>query len=287
MGRLSQDDYIATYLPGYRALRYLNDKYQGHAQIWGFQVNGRLYSEAPIYFQNDVHTPLPMRSALSDLERQSDAEKLYQGLRSLGFTHLFFNGARAEIASPQANQPIYLRTEFLDNFSRVEYADDGMTLYKLTSADTAGQAPREMLLNGAFETERGGTLAEWQPYKAPRWDRTGNMAHTGKAAVGVDGANNYLSGFQNVMSGHTYRFRTYARAGDADASVRFQIQFLSEQKQVLPGNPVTFTPTSAYQVYQMYATAPSEARYSRVLLMGVAPQKWTWIDDASLVDVTP
>jgi hypothetical protein len=289
LGHETPETYIRIHARGAGALQYLNATYHGNAWIWAPYFQLRVYSDAPIVF-NDVFTTLPLRTKLAELETQDDVRAVYEGLRQLGFTHVLVDGARREMSLPPAKRPAFMRPDFLDRFARLEYADNGVLALKLLPAE---QEPpvggeRELLRNGGFEQRQRAAMDEWQPIGTPLVDASGGTAHSGQVAVAVDGANLYTAGPLKIVPGRTYRLRVYARAEQPGAVATFRLEFLSENKQGLPGEPaLSYTPGADYRSYEMASTAPAEARYVRITLGGEAAEQAIWVDDVSLTELLP
>jgi hypothetical protein len=286
LGRETNEDYLKTQVNAIDAIRRVNRVYGDKAQIWSIESGKRAYCESPIYFYRDVHTTLPMRLALGALDHLGEPQEISHQLNRLGFTHILLNGAIPQMSSPEEQRPLYLRAEFLDQFAVLEYADNGVLLYKLsTEPQSPPQVPIEKLQNGGFEGGADGDVAEWESTKPARVDRSGKEAFAGTTAVAVDGTSSMFSIPVPVEGGRTYRLRVYARAIEPKASGRFHLQFLSEQKQALPSAWLPFYPDTKYRVHEMLATAPFAARYARVILRGSTPEQWIWYDDASLAEL--
>jgi hypothetical protein len=286
LGSETREGYVKTHVNATDAIRWLNQRYGDKAQIWSIGSGKRAYSESPIYFYHDVHTTLPMRSALDALNGILEPQEISARLKGLGFTHVLLNGEIPEMSLPESQRPMYLRPEFLDRYTNLEYADNGVVLYKLfVDPQSPPQVSVEKLQNGGFETGAGAGAAQWGFAPSARIDRSGKESLTGAAAVAVDGTSSYFSAPVQVEGGRTYRLRVSARAPQPRTTGRLHLQFLSEQKRPLPGAWLPFYPDAQYRAHEIFATAPSGARYARVILMGASPQRWVWYDDVSLAEL--
>ncbi len=289
LGRQSEENYLSTYIPGYWAMRYLNTTYGTNAQVWSPSLASRVYSEAR-WFSNDALLTLPLQQALNELQSETDAGVLAARLRALGFTHVLANGWSRDMSLPEAKRPTYLRSDFLTGYAALEYADNGVVLYRLLAE---GEHPplwteRELLANGGFETGEGTAPDDWITSAiAGRWDRSGAMAHSGAAAVMLEANTAYYSRSVPVMPGRTYRLHVFASAPDQDTVGIFRIEFLDAEKQSIPRSWVGYYPDATYRQYELLATAPPDARYARVFLSTLALGKSMWVDDVSLVELIP
>jgi len=286
LGRQTPDNFLQQFVPGFGALQYLNATYRGRAQIWAPFFGNRLYSEAPIFF-NDNYTVLPVRTKLAAIEREQDASTAHQALRELGFTHILVNATVRPMWLPEWERPAYLRSDFLDRFAVLEYADNGMPLYRLLPAESELPPRAEVgfLRDGGFEQVTIGDLGEWEALGQPHWDMSGEMARTGRVAAAVDANNRLRAGPFHAVAGHTYRLRVYARTEDPNATGTFEVQFLTSARQPLPGTWLPYIPDRDYRPFDFLATAPARAQYVQIALGGGAPQGWVWIDDVSLVEL--
>lgn len=288
-GQQSAESWVGQNNPGFGAFRHLNATYGDGAQVFGLSFASRLYLDSRLYF-GDVHTTLPMRRRLGELERQADPRAAWQDLRELQFTHIMIDGSRPDLSRPPAERPAYLRPELLLRLADLEYADNGILVYRLLPSER--QPPdldgeRDLLRNGGFERAGRGGLEGWDLEDRSQAERGAGQGRDGTAAAWVDGETQVTSEPAAAAPGAIYRLRVHARSDAGDVGLRFGIEFLSEARRSLTTSRVTFYPDAEYRPFETFSTAPPDARYVRVYVGGGGSRSRTWLDDASLAAVKP
>jgi hypothetical protein len=271
-GSMTRDEYRSSYVRAYWALEYLNTHYGANAKLWAPFFSHRLYSQSPVYM-NDPFLTEPLRQRLHNVEISTDPEFVSTELSALGFTHLLINGWRPETSLPENERPAYLRSEFLDVFTHLEYADNGMVLYRLllTPRVPHTMPATELLPNPSFEAGDDGRPEGWfATLAASSWDGTELAARTGVGALRLEAENDYYSDFLPAIPGLTYRLRVYSRSLDPSTVGRFGIQFFTADMRHIPRPWVGYYPGAEYRPFELLSTAPPAARYIRVQL-GVLP----------------
>jgi 4-amino-4-deoxy-L-arabinose transferase-like glycosyltransferase len=282
LGLETADDFLAGRVGGFLALGYANQTYHGRARIWAPYFANRLYSEAPIVF-NDVFTVLPLRVALAALQTTTDASEESRRLRQLGFTHMLIYGARPEFSLPDDKRPAYFRSEFLDHYTELEFADSGALFVRLL--DERRDAPirgSELLPNPHLVRGSAGT--------PENWDATGHVELIAErqdlpASVGLDQASRLYSRPIPVAVGRTYGLRIHAYAAKGVTTGIFQLDFIDAGSHAIQRTWVPFYPDESLRAFDIAATAPTDAVSVRVVLGVYDAGKVVWFADASVTEI--
>jgi hypothetical protein len=287
----TKDQYLTTYLPGYRALQFANRLSDNHVQIWAPHYWGRLYSRWPIFFE-DIHATEPYATELpKSMLSTANASEINESLRSLGFTHILVSAAQPEVSLPERQRPMYLRTEFLDQFTRLEFAWSNDVLYRLVEPAALRNAPVRVnrILTADFESVAHSVPSEWVTIGDITFDIDGSHALAGQRAVGTHGSSLVIYPYIPIHPDGLYQLRFFAQSDEDKTTSTAWVRFLAEDMTTEPisSAPLYYYPNREYTASEVYATAPEGARFAQIFLGGLQADHITWISDLSFSEILP
>jgi hypothetical protein len=263
-------NFLHRTLASYGAAQHVNRVAQPGDKVLGVMVSGvRFYFDTP-----PVEAFGPR---LAKPGSPSTPDALAADLTRRGVTYLVVD----RNGPPRLWSYPYVAPAFLDRFATLDYADRGVSVYRLQApgGPAGATAPANLLRNGGFEAlDALGHPLGWHVNGRPRIVSQESAAYHGRSAAVVTVGATFMQPVP-VQGGRLYTVGHFARADRADQLARLQINWLDPQGRAVG---VSLEPVPAGRRWgwrQMSANAPAQAVTAVIFVSGHEDGE-VWIDDA-------
>jgi hypothetical protein len=265
----ARHDSLSLRLPGYSAVRWLNDNVETYRAY-------QLYSENLHYFFDGKvigdHFGLARYNNVT--QTMKSGKLLYAELKRYGVTH-FFVATRDFLNLPE--------DAAFDSKFRSVYSAEGVVIYELTDGDVVDSISIiELLDNGGFEEFKEQALDAWQPYGRPELDSSGSQSRSGRVAIRVSAEDTYFQAVP-ITAERKYSLSHYSRADKSNSEVRVQVNWVDDHDVLILSNIEVFEATAAWTRHELTINAPRGA--TKAVVYANAHSGQVWLDDYSFAAV--
>ena len=278
LGIETPEVYLSRNLNTYDALQYLNAQGDGDSKVAAFGSETRLYTTS------QISTVFSLDNLPQIMRESKTPQELAQSLGQSGFEYLLLSQDDMRKLWQTYEFP-ELNSEFLQQFTRLEFARNNVYVYHLYPNGIPGNMlsnpEPNLITNSSFERINGNhSPDQWIASGKPVVDSSGMRAHTGKTAVSVSVTDIYYETIP--MSGNTlYTLGEWIRADTPGQQARLQVIWLDRDNQQLSVSIEVVPAGQDWGFYQMSVTAPRDAKSAQVYISAQGQSK-VWVDDVCL-----
>jgi hypothetical protein len=275
LGRESQEEYLARTLPVFSAYRFLDGQDSGPHRVFSLGNEFRYYTNAQIDGLNDS----PAARWVAEAATQHE---LASRMAYLGYDYILINEPTRAYKQNIYGLPL-LDQEFLNRYTRLEYVERGIYLYRFyPDGAPLSQEPTNLLKNEGFETyDSQDHPVNWRTYGVVYLEK-GARAKQGFISLRLHGplsAESYGSVYQQVPVEEKILY-TAGYWVDSDKPVTFALQicWLDANRQTLDRDLEWEITRPGWNLYQISAMAPQGAVFAEIYA-SVANDDIAWFDD--------
>jgi hypothetical protein len=264
LGRESREDYLSRNFVLYDAFQFIDSQPGDRKRILSIGNEFRLYTQA---FIGSVYDVADSRRMVANAKDPAD---LADRMAEAGFDFILINHPEVDFRLWKYHTPfpILWGTDFLNRYSELLFAQNGVYVYRFHPEGTDLLAPQNLLQNSGFEEiEPANTVADWQ--------LDGTVIISNEALVGNQsfyvGAPLSPEGFGYALQrvpvsvGEIYTLGYWLRA-DQPAVFLMRVNWLDEFENLIGFEERWKNVGQNWEWHSLFATAPLNAQYAEVVV---------------------